>query len=713
MKISSRHLKKLLWITSAAFVIVVTSIFILKKFREKPRHKVAVHFIARYSVMKGDSAVNTSARNFAKLHEVCLKHYLAQLDQDFPNFHFELVIHDNKSDSATSYQTYKEISEEKGKGPLIVIDNTWGKHLKGCADLIRVHNIPVIALNPDHTNQQFGRSSIFIGNDDKSPSFVVNFLTKILKKDTVNYISELDYHLDSVYFKLLRDVRVNPRISFKSSVYDTSEWLKSLPLINALNLKYPTIINLHSVWGKKIFEYINNRNDTAKDAKQVSLFLWPIYALSSLTTEEVKTDDVHYIFTMDRDAISKSVAADLKYFTEKYDDEGYFKRFSAQTFIRRCQIATDIIRNHVSSYDLTIDSISNKKWYQDFSETNHKFIHPFEEMYEFNDGCGCFELVHMRSVSEWKKNETLHTFSEQLNSHDIKIPNIMVGIEPQDILEIDFTHNQYTLDFSYYIKLKKSYLKKFADTVVFSNLVDLELNPILPSPVIQDSFAYFYYKAHATFRNFFDVSNFPFDHYELPISMQVKGGNNVARISFDPELSATNFDIRNTTVLNGWSHDSTIFTINNEPVSIGNSFNMSNLYQNYDTVSCQINVTRKPFGPFISMILPLLLLGIMAITMFFLKDKNYSNIGLASGALLLSTLAFSISVSPLIPVSHAISKLIWLYLWTLAFVFLNCMIPILHDAGLFHVDHKPQYSRHLGIFFLSFYILIFIIIIIY
>ncbi|RYD89854.1 MAG: hypothetical protein EOP54_24915 [Sphingobacteriales bacterium] len=133
----TRNRKKALLIAAGAAVFITGFLLYLFKtdIKRAQRETIYVHYIGRYNDTSGkysnplkrghdypDTGSIADERNYAMFHEIALAKYLKNLEDRY-NKNFELVIHDNFCDPATSAKIYREIALQMKNNKILVIDS--------------------------------------------------------------------------------------------------------------------------------------------------------------------------------------------------------------------------------------------------------------------------------------------------------------------------------------------------------------------------------------------------------------------------------------------------------------------------------------------------------------------------------------------------------------------------------------------------------------
>jgi hypothetical protein len=196
---------RFLLLTTFACLATLASIYTYQKIKANDSHDIGketkyVAYIGRYTdASKGIPKDKQDLNRFDLLHDAVLSEYLKRVD--LPHHTLKLKKFDCEKSGAISDSIYKVIAQDTSI--VLVIDNTWGVHLKECSQTIKALNIPVISINADRNKEDFGNNVVFTGSHDHTPLDMVAFLKQVLKVKKVNMVSETDYPLHELYLEAL------------------------------------------------------------------------------------------------------------------------------------------------------------------------------------------------------------------------------------------------------------------------------------------------------------------------------------------------------------------------------------------------------------------------------------------------------------------------------------------------------------------------------
>jgi len=96
----------------------------------------------------------------------------------------------------------------------------------------------------------------------------------------------------------------------------------------------------------------------------------------------------------------------------------------------------------------------------------------------------------------------------------------------------------------------------------------------------------------------------------------------------------------------------------------------------FQVFSFRLFLHRSVVGPFLEIILPLLLIGLVAISLLFVRNVAFENVGEVSVGTFLGIITFSIAIASVSPSSDYVTKSDLLF-WLTFMVVLTCFLTII------------------------------------
>lgn len=650
-------MQKRIFIIVTISILTISGILYFGKriLSSKPTYKIA--YVGRYVGENDDEQSLLRSRNFNFLHTHVLSNYLKEFNKD-QDFNLELAIFDNKKNADSTNRVYQRIL--KDPGIVAVIDNSWGSELLGAQETIQNGKIPVIAINGDMNNQDYG-STLFTGNSDNQVSDIVKFIRKGLNTDTVNFIYESDYSLTKKYLDAFdqNNIIINGELKAESSKLNDAN-IDTLLLSEIISNRYLTVVNTHSELGKYVIDFANSHSKNNRIVGHASI-------ISNEALVSFRNNNELIILSQSENAVPKSIARDIIDFENAYPD---LSSFNTALFIRRCKDAWSILEaiinlnNSISRADLSIAIQNNKGGDLNIG---------YDVMAFDKQGSQIRENVFVQYDNTGEK-----AYSLQMNSDFQVIPNMSLGIEIIDIQDIDLSSNSFEADFFYWVTSDSTF-KNIDEFITFENIKPSESEIELVTSKSFNGLAYKLYKVSGTFFENYNEINYPFDNQEISVDIQVLNTAERLRVSFDQESFDQN--VREFS-LKGWEQKGFYVTVDNTVTNRlkGNLELGKNEVNKFKNISFRFNVSRSRLPGILQIVLPLLFIGVLSIALLYLKDLSFSNIGEPLAAVFLTVIAYSISLSDITPTGSVLTKTDYLFILTLFTVVASFIIGLLHNT---------------------------------
>ncbi|HVD97824.1 MAG TPA: hypothetical protein VNB90_06435 [Cytophagaceae bacterium] len=671
-------MKKIYYLNLSLLIFATAILFhSCKSKTEKPVRYIA--YVGRYT---DKNAEKQPDNRFDRMHEYMLRQYVADLNTQNHPVNFEIKTFDCQRDPKQAAEVYKQIGADSSI--VSVVDNTWGAHLAGAQEIIRLNRIPVIAINADHNFADFGKQAVFTGNNDYLPAEINSFITKVLQKKEVLFVSEEDYSLHKSFLSDFEKNGVNVKKMFtiKNSASDKQLAFDSLAALfdEAIKAdpslkKYWVVVNLHNEYGQRLLNHI--------DAKHTDLHLiGHAYITQTVGTFKFGERNSNELILINNptDAVSRKIALDMEQF-RKNDPELFLKSVSPM-FPKRCNDAIAIIGNFFSLHK---DSIPNRNSFIEyFSGLRGTSQRTPEDLYFFNEKN---ELIPDLYYVQYKDGK-LYSFREQLNKRGEVIPNMIAGMEILDIYNLDVATNTFQADFNYWIKVDSinADAERF---IIFPNMKESGSAKSLVREETINGMIYKLYKVSGLFHQDYDLKEYPFDEQEISISMEVMNSTEKLKIAFDQSAFQEDSNFLGKFKVRAWNKEKYLLTVDNRISSTmrGDLNSVPGELKKYQVFSFRLFVKRTLAGPFLEIIMPLMLIGLVAIALLFIRDLSFGNIGEVSAGTFLGIITFSIAMASLSPSTDSITRSDILF-WVTFAVVLSCFLTIIICNSLYSTGHE-------------------------
>ncbi|MFQ3575775.1 MAG: hypothetical protein SNJ77_05000 [Cytophagales bacterium] len=647
---------------------ILSLLFFFFSCGEKKKREITIAYVGRFT---DDNSTKQIDNRFDKAHELMIQHFLDEVNTKNDSIKLILKSFDCKRTPEGAAKVYDDIA--KDTQIVAIIDNTWGVHLRGAQPIIKAHNLPTIAINGDRNNLDFGQSAIFTGNNDMLPSDITLFVNKILKTKEVVFISEKDYPLHEVYLDEFKKSGIkiidNDYCISNGLVNKDSIALALFEKLKETHSKDPSLVskwhvlNVHYDVGGKLLDLIDAHFNGMK-------LIGHAYNVPSVSQNLIKANSTNELILVNNptDAVSLAIASAKRQF-EKNKPE-LFENLNSPMFADRCQQAVSILANTIfTNGQLTSRSQAQKA----FSRLRNNSLYVKTDILYFNEKN---ELTPNLFYVKYKEGR-LYSYREQLNSNGEVVPNLVAGMEIIDLYNIDVSTNTFMADFYYWIKADTANIdaERF---VLFPNMKEEGSSSSLVLEKIDNGQSYKLYKVSGLFHQDFDLKNYPFDRQEIMISMEIMAPSEKIKIAFDQSAFKQDTNLLEKFVIRAWEKDYYLLTVDNRISSTmrGDPESVEGQLRKFNVFSFRLFVDRSLSGPFLEIVLPLLLIGLVAISLLFVRDISFGNVGEVSVGTFLGIITFSIAIASVSPSSDYLTKSDILF-WLTFGVVLLCFLIII------------------------------------
>ncbi len=670
---TSRKLR--IWIIAAALAAAALLALLVPRMSGPSATTRYVAYIARYTNM-AEKAPATGAKpgTFAMLHEIVLRDHLERLNRTLHGVRLELRPFDNRSNARVADSIYAAIAADTSI--VMTVDNGWGVDLLPCAERIRREGLPVIAINADRNAGDFGASTIFTGNDDDVPYDLVAYMRDALGVKRANMVTETDYALDTTFRRALAGAGIT--IGHTFGVAAKAEGFTPDALFAEAEAFYranpsetatPIIINTHNKLGDKVLAFLDGRYEglTIVGGRYIS-------SLAALQAFGRKSGNRLVVMGRANDALPKALRADLDQYRAAWPE--YFASPSAPFFVKRCADAVEILSRASDTLSdragLTRATVRSA-----LAALRGRKIAGADDVYAF-DSNG----VMTRDVdfAMYRRGE-YYSMPEQMNRERKLIPNVFIGVDVQDMYDIDVNTNTFRADFFYWVKLDTAF-RDAERNIVFQNIRPTESNKELVIEKMDGPMLYRLYKASAQFHNDYELRDYPLDEQEIAIKVEILDPADRLRISFDQRSLDDDTRIFERFKVRAWNKMNYFVTVDNRISSAmrGDPENREGELTTFKTFAFRLLVKRKFTGPFLEIILPLVLIGFVAIALLYVRDISFENLGEVSVGTFLGIITFSIALSNITPSSDYLTRADLLFWLTFMVVLVSFMTVIIVNS---------------------------------
>ncbi len=650
--------KKITFVGLGLLVLILSAITVW--YLKKPtRLTYKIAYVGRYVGAKDDEKGLKRSQNFNFLHTSTLEKYIKAYNQSQEKIKLELVIFDNHKNPDSTRSVYQKVLQDTSI--IAAIDNCWGAELIGAQQTIQENDFPMLAINGDMNNLDYG-SSIFFGNSDTQVEDIIKFIKDGLKVDTINFISEVDYSMHFRFNNVFEnnDIVIANQLLTQDATLDDDDFTDK-EIKELFDNEYVTLLNTHSEIGMYLLDKLNQLTENEKVVGHASV-------ISSGGNNSFRNNNEIIILTQSENSVPKPIAMDIIDFEDRYPK---LKGLNTALFIRRCKDSWSIFEETLSSLEV----VNRTEVAKAFDKLKSNDLNVDYDILNFDQvGSLIRENVFVQYNSSGEK-----AYSLQMNSDRQVIPNMSLGIEIIDIQGIDLSSNSFTADFYYWITADSSY-DNIEEFITFQNIKPSESEIDLITDKQFENLIYKLYKVSGIFFENYNEANYPFDNQEISIDIQVLNTAERLRVSFDDESfnqETSDFSLK------GWIQDDFYVTVDNTVTNRlkGNLELGDNSINKFKNISFRFKVSRSILPGILQIVLPLFFIGSLAIALLYLKNLKFSQVGEPLAAVFLTIIAFSISLSDITPTGNILTKTDYLFILTLTTVVASFMIGLLHNTA--------------------------------
>jgi hypothetical protein len=641
---------------------------------KKPAFNRPVKYVA-FVGFNYDSIGKAKRNNFAdSLHILALEEYLNRINADDdapdrPEYRLRKFQCDYKED--TIQQIYNGILADTNIA--LVIDNTWGRHIRHARDIIR-DKLPVISMTADQNDTLFGNNAIFMEPNDPQPFYLVNFIQKVLKAPSVGFITENDYLLHEQFEKMIgkyrlpcdtllvlkQDSLVNNLVPEK----DTMRIILNIKKALAATKQKHILLNLHSAYGNLVMRALQ----MAQAGEIKSKTIVGISGMTTLKDAELQALTKEKGHTIIRYETADELLPEEVYLLKEKIEARFPKKFfqvrNAQNSLRRCYDAMNIFETALLSGKTHRAALVGY-----FKKLKERKVAIFNELYEFDSTL----ILKREPTFNRIQYGQVRSCPTQINTAGNPIPNLHVGIDVVDINDIDVRKNTFNCNLLYWVIVGAESAEK-EGYINFSTLNSPESRSKVAEELDSNNNVLRLYRISGEFLGDFNSFNFPFDRHEIKIPIEALSSSNHIKISFD----YSRLQLKNKIAdfqMNDWNTEAYYVTLDNNVSSALGSpykaiFDLKDSTQHlekYKTLNVRLRVSREPWGAIILVVLPFLMFSALPLFMLFFHKATFEEVGELIITSFLATVAYSINLVQISPATDSMN---------LAYIFLMMTLGI-------------------------------------
>lgn len=613
------------------------------------------------------------------LHIAALQAYIDRLNERNYGVQLRLKAYQCDFKEDTIARLYQDIGNNPAT--LLVVDNTWGRHIRHAAPFIK-DKLPVIALSADQNQLEFGTNAIFLDPNDPQPDYLIKFVKNVLRTNHIGYITETDYLLHHRFQHVIEQERMtcDTLIKLRQSDYrNNNEVPQSVRDAMERNLtralsdpnQKVILLNLHSGYGNQVMRFLQQ---TRMDLSgKIFIGLQGVTNLSDQELEDISTKKKITIIRYE--SSSEAPPHELYHDKQSLMLQYPARLFSAKTVdnqLRRCYDAMNIFETALR------DGHNDRQSLLDyFRHLKERKVTILNELYEFDSS---LILRREPSFNQVHAGKT-RSCPTQINTKGVPIPNLRVGIDVIDINEIDVKKNTFDCNLLYWVIADSQYIDK-EGYIDFSNISSEEANRYRIAEERDSNYVVRIYRVSGKFLANFESFDFPFDHHELKIPIAALSSSDKIKISFDYSRLQVK-DKKEDFKFNDWETDDYFVTLDNQLTNqLGaldkitfDTTDEAKYLEKYKSLNVRLDVSRRPWGAIILIIVPFLMFSALPIFMLFFHKASFEEVGELIITSFLAAVAYSINLVQLSPTTDSMNKAYLFLLLTLGINFV-CFIYV-------------------------------------
>lgn len=631
-----------------------------------------------------DTAKARSNSYTDSLHLMALEAYLAQLNAKNYGVEYQLKSYQCDFKEDTIQSLYSAIAADTNVA--LVIDNTWGRHIRHAAEIIK-GRLPVIATNADQNQLDFGYNTVFLEPNDPQPFYLVKFIKEVLKAKRIGFITEKDYLLHRRFSSLIKENNLpcDTLVQLLQSRYvNNSEVPKEYAMALERSLMHefskpePSVIllNTHSGYGNLVMRFLQK---TKGLPHKTIIGLPGVTDIGDQAIEQITRERGHTVIRFDNssEALPLEVYRFKKALTLKFPAK-FFNQSNTDNSLRRCFDAMNIFETALINGET-----ERRGLVRYFQKLKNRKIAILNELYEFDSTC---ILKKEPTFSETESGRT-RSCPTQINTSGNSIPNLRVGIDVIDINEIDVKKNTFDCNLLYWVIADSQYIDK-EGYIDFDNISSEEANRYRIAEEHDGRYIVRIYRISGKFLGQFETFDFPFDEHEVKIPITALSSSDKIKISFDYSRLQIK-DKKKDFYFNDWKTDEYFVTLDNQLTNALGSLDKitfdtldrAKYLEKYKSLNVRLNVSRRPWGAIILIIVPFLMFSALPIFVLIFHRTNFEEVGELIITSFLATVAYSINLVQLSPTTDSMNRAYLFLLLTLGINFFCFLYVTYFDQG--------------------------------
>jgi hypothetical protein len=626
---------------------------------------------------------------YDRLHEVALRHFIA--DRKLLNGRVGLKVRRVDADGSTE-RIYADLAQDNQC--IAVIDSSWLRNLRTAQATISKESLPVISINSDKWDTDFKDRVLFLGHDDKVAEYLVGFLGQRHRDDKIVFVGENPNSNSTGDFR--KRLKAEPlSVSDEDLLYVSadkvvdSEWnrLREELLQRAASAKeqgkeFILVLNVHGAWGRQI---VLEFDRPGRSAAQKTRILSGVNALSTLEDDFKGAHGTELlVLSHPNDTLSPAMLRAMHAMQPQYGGDIFTSRRNSGFLVSRCAHVIDMVRSILKGISGDSDQELEKarramlREFRKLGEPGGHFATP-EVVMRFDKQLRILRVPRL----EFHDANGVSSFAEQFDDSGNLIPNIYVGLEIHNIRNVDIKAGTFAADFSFSLRYDPSSIrtKDIGRDIFFPNAHGKPHVERIDSPRASDGDIHF--RASGEFTADFDGSDFPYDTQTIAIEVSLRESIETGRatLSFDAlSHRGMQFTLPTERVV-GWSARDAYVGIKETTTFSGRQTGAPfDEAQRAVNLSATLSLDRKWAWPLLSVVCPLVAIGLCAVAILFVEDLSIASAGELSVGLFIGFIGYLISYRTLVPELSSLCRADRLLYATFAVVLVQLFLIIFGNA---------------------------------
>ena len=629
------------------------------------RPELVIAFVERNALQRDDD-LTKRYKLFEELHRRTFERLVMEWNKHKHPFRLRLLSVDSRppvsdpSDAiANRYAAFAEIPNL-----IMVFDNHWGGEINKIRAQLHDFPVPIVFLNADHDQQDFGLARFFVGNSDPVPFEIAALLPTLMEQSNTHekdfvFVSEADYSLTKHFQEAWKESAYKPAatILLPRQCDEKARNEKRKEIADALGSaarggqtgRQLVVLNTHGVWGEALLQWL----DEAFENITVVAYQSALAFRAEFTFGRHEPNELILLSTSPQ-TIPENLFLRFRQLQREFPEP--FKRPDAPFFVRRCVLAMDLcvkllrdVENKTQELPLKGDTLQEQlrlasATYRPGSLQSTFGRHWFTRKGEVL-GQNQFLLHKNRIVSAYSYQPNYHFGQDEEPKLSI-VPNAQVGIQDIRVRDINIQAGTFRAEFYYWVRIPKqasnrdeaSESDRKGHSPFALKLVDYDPDSRSagnerdgnPRLVAEDDFRYLHqslFQVSGTFRLPLNDWRYPFDRHRLKIELQSAVSDRELHLSRETR----HLDLLgqgNPPDVNGWVVSDHYIAVNSRetnPIPVPFESKAGRSAQ-YDTIVVTFDVSRHWWSTLPLLWLPLLLLAGASLAVLYITFGQSSSI---------------------------------------------------------------------------------------